>query len=184
MFKYLGLAVYAVFRTGTLLRNRVTQYGIESYLALRSKSCGSVRVTGHSHFACVHGLEIGQNVGINAGAYWVCDGGLKIGDNCRFGRNVTIYTRNHNYRGSALPYDETNVMRPVKIGDNVWVGINVTILPGAEIRDGAIIGAGCVIAGVVDKHEIRVAPKAEVLKSRDVAHYEKLLNAKQFLDQF
>ena len=73
-------------------------------------------------------------------------------------------------------------MKPVTIGNNVWVGINVTILPGSEIRDGAIIGAGATVAGIVEKGEVRVAPKAICLKVRDLKHYENLQKKRLFLD--
>lgn len=59
----------------------------------------------------VRGLTIGDNVHVNFGANWICDGGLAIGDNVHFGPNSTIYTRNHNTRGTALPYDTENIAR-------------------------------------------------------------------------
>jgi acetyltransferase-like isoleucine patch superfamily enzyme len=53
-------------------------------------------------------MDIGNNVHINRGAFIRADGGLKIGDNVHIGPNLVIYTVNHNYKGGALPYDETN----------------------------------------------------------------------------
>ena len=63
--------------------------------------------------------------------------------NVILGPNVNIYTASHPYnevqRIKGLEY-----AKPVKIYDNVWIGGNVTILPGVKINQGAIIGAGSV----------------------------------------
>lgn len=174
MSRLLLLAYYGT-RALALARDRVAGRLLENFLRRKAAACGSVHISGPGRFICVGGLRIGQNVGINAGAYWGCEGGLTIGDNCRFARDVTIYTRNHSYHGKSLPYDDTNVMRPVTIGANVWVGINVTILPGATIGDGAIIGAGSVIHGTVPPRAIVGANGYRQLGERDEAHYQQCL---------
>ena len=53
-----------------------------------------------------------------------------FGDNFHSGFDCLIISENHNYEGSALPYDETFVTKNVYIGDNVWFGDKVTILGG------------------------------------------------------
>ena len=62
------------------------------------------------------------------------------------------------------------------IGRNVWVGMNVVILPGATIGDWAIIGAGAVVSGTVAALAIVGAPPASVIKERDAEHYQRLEN--------
>ena len=49
----------------------------------------------------------------------------------------------------AIPYDETFKYKDVVIGDFVWIGSNVTILPGTTIGEGAIIQAGAVVHGEI-----------------------------------
>lgn len=74
-------------------------------------------------------------------------GHLSIGHNFHSGENCLVITSNHNYEGSALPYDNTTIDRDVTIGDHVWIGSRVIILPGAMLGDGCIIQAGSVVAG-------------------------------------
>lgn len=139
-----------------------------------------VRVNGPGTFTGVDQLRVGSNVHIGPDAFFRCEGGLSIGDNCHFSRRITIYTMNHNYEGERLPYDETQRLRPVSIGDNVWLGMGVTVLPGASIGDGAIVGAGAVVAGTVAAGQIVGAPIAMPLGERDTAHYESLLRRGAF----
>lgn len=170
----IGLVMHVLNRIAAVCASRYWGWTLGSYLRARARRCGSVRVAGFGRFANVSALEIGENVHVNAGAYWVCEGGLIIGDNVIFARNVTVYTRNHNYAGSELPFDHSNVFRPVYIGKNVWIGTNVTILPGAHINDGAIIGAGAVVAGEVPAGAIFGATKSKLIGQRDREHYARL----------
>lgn len=170
----IGVGLHFLNRIAAVCASRYWGWTLESYLYAKARRCGSVGVAGLGRFANVSALEIGDNVHINAGAYWVCEGGLIIEDNVIFARNVTIYTRNHNYAGSELPFDHSNVFRPVYIGRNVWVGTNVTILPGARINDGAIIGAGAVVAGDVPAGAILGGAKGRLIGHREPEHYARL----------
>lgn len=179
-FSYLGLGFHYFNRLVVVLWSWYCAWALQSYLSLKSKRCGSVKLAGHGRFTNVSGLEIGHNVHVNTGAFWVCEGGLTIGDNTIFARNVTIYTRNHNYAGKELPFDHENLSRPVNIGKNVWIGANVTILPGAKIGDGAIIGAGAVVAGKVPQGDIYAARPARRIRARDQEHYDRLEAAQSY----
>lgn len=167
--------MHRVNRVFAILDSAYFGWTLRSHINSRGGSCGSVHVAGHGYFANVENLHIGDNVHINAEALWICSGGVTIGDNTIFARRVTIYSRNHNYQGQELPFDHSNIARPVKIGANVWIGAGVTILPGADIGEGAIIGAGSVIAGRVPAKAIYGAPPAHHLKDRDEKHYAHLV---------
>ncbi|MEL6681455.1 MAG: acyltransferase [Pseudomonadota bacterium] len=167
----LAVIFYYLTRIQARLTLRFWCWVNSAYLKRCSKSCGSVGIYGRGRFINVHGLVIGDNVHVNFGAHWVCDGGLSIGDNVHFGPNCTIYTRNHNTGGTALPYDAENLPRPVTISRNVWIGVNVTILPGARIGEGAIIGAGAVVHGEVPALAIYGAAAPVQIGQRDQEHY-------------
>lgn len=177
---FIGLCLHYCNRAANIIASRYHGWTLRHYLTLRSRHCGSVHIAGPGRFSNISGLELGDNIHINTGAYWVCEGGLHIGDNTIFAKNVTIYTRNHNHTGHELPFDHSNIMKPVHIGRNVWVGANVTILPGAKIGDGAIIGAGAVVAGVVPERAIFGATKAQIIGHRDESHYQKLDREKSY----
>lgn len=97
--------------------------------------------------------------------------GTIIADHC------DIRTANHFYDGSdldMLPFDERIIVKPVIIGENVWVASHVLIMPGITIGDGAVIAAGSVVTKNVERCEIVGGAPAKHLKYRDVARYERL----------
>ena len=53
--------------------------------------------------------------------------------------------------------------RPVQIGSCVFIGAHSIVLKGSSIGDGAIVGAGSVIAGVVEPHDVVVSPHAQAI---------------------
>ncbi len=89
--------------------------------------------------------SIGAGTFINLNAYLMDGGGITIGSHCFIGPNCGMYTANH-----PLLADERNQgyeqAKPIVIGDNVWIGADVTILPGVTIGDGAVIGAKSLVA--------------------------------------
>ena len=134
----------------------------------------NVYLNGRIHCSGAEHLELGENVHINDNAYLRAEAGLCIGDNAHFSRNLTIYTINHNYTGGALPYDDRMIGTPVRIDKNVWIGMNVCILPGVHVHEGAIIGMGAVVTKDVPKCAIVGGNPAKVLKYRDLEHYDRL----------
>lgn len=71
---------------------------------------------------------------------------ISIGDDVIIGENVKIYDHNHVFGGDSQVVEKHKFKTsPIKIGDNVWIGSNVTILKGVTIGDRSIISAGSVI---------------------------------------
>jgi maltose O-acetyltransferase len=139
------------------------------------KSCGAdVRLNGQAKITGHTSIVIERNVHIGAGAFIRGEGGLRIGENTHISRNLLLYTMNHQYEGTRLPYDESVEPRPVDIGRNVWVGMNVCIAPGTTIGDGAIIGMGTVVAGHVPPLAIVGSEKWRILGWRDEDRYRSL----------
>lgn len=150
-------------------------------LKMRLGQCGrGVRLNGRVHVTSPEKIRLGNNVHINDNAWFRSEGGLEIGDNVHISRNLTIYTRNHNYQGARLPYDQENLDRPVRIGRNAWIGINVSIAPGVTIGEGAVIGMGVVVTRDVPDLAIIVSPVPVELRKRDRDHYEKTDRAGQY----
>jgi len=114
---------------------------------------------------CGKNIKIGKNVFINACCRFQDQGGIEIGDGSLIGHNTTIATLNHDFH----PAKRQNLTpRPVKIGKNVWIGSDCTILPGVEIGDGAIIGAGSVVTKSIPANTIAVGNPARVIKEIEV----------------
>ncbi len=111
---------------------------------------------------CGQNITIGQNTFINMGCKFQDWGGITIGDHCLIGHNCTICTVNHS-KDPERRGDMT--CSPVKIGNKVWVGANVTILPGVSIGDGAIIAAGAVVNKDVEANTIVGGIPAKFIKN-------------------
>ena len=126
--------------------------------------------------AFISGLE-----NITIGEYsWIGDhcrfhagkAGLHIGSRVAIAHEVMIITNNHNYQTNYIPFDNRAVSRPIYIGDNVWIGTRVIILPGVKIEEGAIIGAGSVITKSIPKCAIVAGNPARIVGWRDKELYE------------
>jgi acetyltransferase-like isoleucine patch superfamily enzyme len=114
---------------------------------------------------CGKNIKIGKNVFINACCRFQDQGGIEIGDGSLIGHNTTIATLNHDFN----PAKRQNLTpSPVKIGKNVWIGSDCTILPGVEIGDGVIIGAGSVVTKSIPANTIAVGNPARVIKEIEV----------------
>lgn len=100
-------------------------------------------------------LTIGTSF-FNQGCSITCMDNIQIGDNCLFGPNVVVVDHDHEYRYTDERRGNHYRKAPISIGNNVWIGANVTILRGTQIEDGAVIGAGCTIRGKVEKNTVVV----------------------------
>lgn len=89
-------------------------------------------------------------------------------------------TYNHNYKGAAIPYDETYIVEDTMIGDNVWFGLEVIVLPGVSVGEGAIVQAGSVITSDVPALAIVGGHPARQFSTRDAHHYQTLKTLRKF----
>ena len=114
---------------------------------------------------CGKNIKIGKNVFINACCRFQDQGGIEIQDGVLIGHNVTIATLNHDFNP-----DKRQNIKPssVKIGKNVWIGSDSTILPGVTIGNGAIIGAGSVVTKDIPSNSIAVGNPAKVIRKIEV----------------
>ena len=118
--------------------------------------------------------EIGEHVYFN-GAFVFGGGKVVFGNWVHSGVGLKIFTRNHNYRnGTAIPYDKAYVMKPVEIGNFVWIGAEVILLPGTKIGEGAVIQAGSVVHGEIPPLAIAGGNPAKVFAWRDAEHFNRL----------
>ena len=88
---------------------------------------------------------------------------VTFGDDCFVGPNVSIYTACH----STDPVERNSRKewaKPVSIGNNVWLGGNVTILPGVTIGDNCTIGAGSVVTRDIPSDSVAAGNPARVIK--------------------
>ncbi len=95
------------------------------------------------------------------------DGEVRIGNNVLIGPNCLIQAANHRFDRLDVPImDQGHISNRVLIEDNVWIGGNVVICPGAHIGSGCVIGAGAVVTGTIPPNAIAVGVPARVIKFR------------------
>lgn len=104
-------------------------------------------------------IAIGDRAALNSFCRLFGHGSIEIGEDTQIGPCTVITTTDHDYHGDL----ETSFKR-VHIGKGVWIGANVTILPGAEIGDFAVIGAGSVVARNIPARSVAVGIPARVVK--------------------
>jgi acetyltransferase-like isoleucine patch superfamily enzyme len=90
---------------------------------------------------------------------------ITVGNDCMFALRVTVSTATHDYAGT--PMNSRTLTKPVVIGNDVWLGVGATVLPGITIGDGAVIGAHALVTKDVPPRAIVVGVPARVLKYRD-----------------
>ena len=136
-----------------------------------------LHIYGMGNFLDADKIKVGNYCHIGENAYFFAAGGLTIGDNVIISRNVTIYTGNHNFKSTeCLPFDDAYIYEPVTICDNVWIGMNVCILPGVTIGNNAIIGMAAVISKDIPENAIVVGNNRIIGYRESVSEKAKLYN--------
>ncbi|HBG45907.1 MAG TPA: acyltransferase [Deltaproteobacteria bacterium] len=142
----------------------------------------NVRIMDGFYFSNPEAVALGDNVYIGRNFYMSGKGKLTIGSNVIISDRCSIMTSQHDYKDAdALPYGTGYVHSPVTIRDNVWIGMNASILPGVEIGEGAVIGFGAVVRKDIPPMSIAIGNPAVIVSKRDEAKYRELLAAKRFL---
>ena len=117
-------------------------------------------------FRCDYGkqISVGKRFFANFNFTVLDEARVTIGDDCFIGPNVSIYTACHSTdpieRNSRQEWAE-----PVTIGDNVWIGGSVTILPGVTSGDNVTIGAGSVVTADIPSNSVAVGNPCKVIRT-------------------
>ncbi len=112
-------------------------------------------------------VDFGKGIYFGTNFYAMNKGILTIEDNVIFAPNVSIVDYNHDFTSvEYIPYSKENLIKPVTIEKNVWVGLGVIILPGTYIEEGVIIGAGSVVNGRLEKNHIYAGNPVRKIKPR------------------
>lgn len=123
-----------------------------------------------SPFFCDYGfnIEVGENFFANTNLVILDEARVTFGDNVFIAPNCAFYTAGHPLdvaqRNAGLEYS-----LPIRVGNNVWIGGNVCVMPGVTIGDNTVIGAGSVVV-----HDI----PAGVLAAGNPCHVIRRLDAK------
>ena len=115
---------------------------------------------------CDHGsgLILGENVFINYNAVWLGGGYVRIGNYTRVGPGCQFYTPTHPMDPMERREDKEYAYS-ISIGEDCWLGGNVTILPGVTIGNRCIVAAGSVVIKDVPDDTL-VAGNPAVIKKK------------------
>lgn len=110
-------------------------------------------------------------IGDNSRLHGVCihaRSSIKIGSNCLIAANTNIIDSSGHDLSFDFPENRINTAGDtgdVEIGDNVWIGAGVLILPGVHVGDGAVIGAGSIVTKSVPSMSLVAGNPARVIKT-------------------
>lgn len=115
------------------------------------------------HCEVGHNIAVGDNVIINHNCTLMDNTDIIIGNNVLIGPNTSLYTVNHSLnpeervKGVCTNY-------PIKVGDNVWLGGNVVVMPGVSIGNNSVIGAGSVVTRSIPANVIAVGNPCRIIR--------------------
>jgi len=133
-----------------------------------SIGCGTYLDGGYGN-----GITIGDDVWIGEGVYIHGAGDIIIGNNVGIGPHVKIITSTHKIDGVGWDspiIDNDLVYWPVRIHDNVDIGVGAIIMPGVEIGEGVMVGAGAVATKSIFPFAVAAGNPARVLRYRKVTN--------------
>lgn len=118
-----------------------------------------------------HNADISPHVVIGdyseLGQHCLIHSHVTIGDKVIMGPNVKIYSRNHKFGDIAVPIaDQGKTQLETRVGDDVWIGANVIILPGVCVGDHSVIAAGAIVTKDLEPYSIVGGNPARLIKKR------------------
>jgi acetyltransferase-like isoleucine patch superfamily enzyme len=115
------------------------------------------------------GVFIGSEVMINA------IGGVHVGNYSGIGtRSLILSVEHRHYGADTIPFDDVRMVKPVWIEDLVWIGMNVSIMAGVRIGEGAIVGLGSVVTKDVPALAIVMGNPAQIIGYRKREDFERM----------
>lgn len=129
------------------------------------KRCGEdINIERNAVFGPMLEIGNGSGVGIDCEIY----GPVSIGENVMMGPEVVIYTSGHKHNRIDIPMGKQgdDGIKPVNIGNDVWIGRRAIIMPGVKIGNGCIIGAAAVVTKNIPDYSVAVGVPAKVVKNR------------------
>jgi len=158
----------------TLLRYIPGVLGLKlryNYYGKRFRNIGkNVILNDMSIYQNSENISIGDRTNINRFCFINGYGRVIIGSDVMIGPFVMIHSANHNYLNENLkiPINKLGYSKSTTIiENNCWIGAHVSILPGAKIGEGCVIGANSVCVGEYPPNSVLVGAPATVIKKRN-----------------
>jgi len=148
--------------------NNLAPSKIEERREILKKLLGHCEEDTHieSDFYCDYGynIQVGKNFYINHNCVILDCAPVKFGDNVLIGPNCGFYTAIH-----PIDAEERSTFaeyaKPITVGNDVWFGGNVTVLPGVTIGNSTVIGAGSVVTKDIPSNVVAVGNPCRVIRT-------------------
>jgi len=112
-------------------------------------------------------IRVGARSLLNVFVTLIGHGDIDMGADVLVGPHTTIAAANHRYDARDRPINEQPISREgIRIGDDVWIGANCTVLDGVTIGDGCVVAAGSVVTNSVPSGVVVAGAPADVIESR------------------
>lgn len=108
-------------------------------------------------------IKFGKNVFVNADSYFMDGNYIRVGDNAFIGPNCGFYTNIHPENIEKRNQGLEKAL-PITIEKNVWIGSDVTVLPGVTIGEGSVIGSGSIVSKNIPQHSVAVGSPCRVVR--------------------
>ena len=147
--------------------NNLKPSDIESKESLMKKLLGKTKDKFFilAPFWCDYGynIEIGENFFVNHNCVILDCAKVTFGDNVFIGPDCGFYTAGH-----PLDYERRNqgleYAYPITVGNNVWIGAGVRVMPGVTIGDNVVIGGGSVVTKDIPSNKIAYGNPCKVVR--------------------
>lgn len=128
------------------------------------------KIISPNKFAKLRGVKMGSNCSLLTKNFGSEPYLITLGDNVSTSGNVHFITHDGSMSVLRNLYSElkdADLIKPINVGNNVFIGINTIILPGSVIEDNVIIGAGSIVKGKVNKNSVYAGIPAKYICSID-----------------
>lgn len=159
--------------TAALARTRRLLARLNSHCGDEAETCSLLREIGieidetarvrpafHTDFG--HFIRIGAHAFVNEDCLMMDRGGIDIGERALIGPRVNLITETHELDRDRRAWI---VSRPIRIGDNAWIGAAATILPGVTVGENAVVGAGSVVTNNVPPNTVVAGNPARIINT-------------------
>jgi maltose O-acetyltransferase len=160
--KVAGLAVSSFLPQFYFTRSRTALLRAAGFrIGASSAVMGSIDVTGPG--ALTELLTIGEKTIISGPLHINLGAAVRIGSGVNIGHDVLLLTIDHEM-GDPEYRCGPSLAAPIAIGDGVWIGSRVTVLPGISIGKGAVVATGAVVAHDVPPHTLAAGIPARFVR--------------------